>query len=70
MPVILPPEDYGPWLDPAEGDVHVLQALLRPYAAEAMEAYPVGRWVNRPENDGEQCVAPLADSWYKQAQQR
>jgi putative SOS response-associated peptidase YedK len=40
MPVILAPEDYRLWLDPAITKTEPLQALLRPYAAEEMEAYP------------------------------
>jgi putative SOS response-associated peptidase YedK len=36
-----------------------LQALLRPYPAEAMTAYPVGLRVNSPRNNDADCVAPL-----------
>ena len=38
MPVILPRELEGPWLDPAVQDAVMLTELLMPYPAEAMEA--------------------------------
>lgn len=59
MPVILPPEDYAAWLDPSYYDPQALQAMLRPYEAEAMDRYPVATVVNKPQNDGPDCVAPL-----------
>ena len=37
-----------------------LQALLRPYPAEAMTAYPVSLRVNSPKNNDASCIAPLA----------
>jgi putative SOS response-associated peptidase YedK len=59
MPVILHPQDYELWLDPEIQQVEMLQPLLRPYSPEEMDAYPVSRWVNSPENDDPQCIAPL-----------
>ena len=56
MPVILAREDYGTWLDP-ETPPERLQALLRPYPAEAMVAVPVGSYVSNPRNEGPQCLA-------------
>ncbi|MFN2228023.1 MAG: SOS response-associated peptidase, partial [Anaerolineae bacterium] len=61
MPVILPPEDYAPWLDPEAEDVNALRHLLGPYPAGEMEAYPVIRYVNTSRNEGPQCIAPLVD---------
>jgi putative SOS response-associated peptidase YedK len=55
MPVILAPEDYGTWLDP-KTPPEQLQALLRPYQAEAMVAVPVGSYVSNPRNEGPQCL--------------
>ena len=57
MPVILDPASYDRWLEP-QADPAALAALLGPYPADAMEAYPVSRRVNRPANDDEQCIAP------------
>lgn len=63
MPVILAPEDYGAWLDPANQDTEALLAYVRPYPAERMAAWPVSVRVNKPENDEpsliEEASAPL-----------
>ncbi len=59
MPVILPAEDYGMWLDPDLQEVELLLDLLRPYPDDEMEAYPVSRFVNSPSNDDERCVEPV-----------
>ena len=40
MPVILPEQEYGRWLDPQLDDPVKLQALLKPYPVEEMTAYP------------------------------
>ena len=53
MPVMLPPEAYGPWL--AGEDVP-----LAPYPADDMTAHPVSTLVNRPANDDPRCVEPVA----------
>ena len=60
MPVILPPEAYGPWLDPAHRDTEGLQRLLQPFPASLMRAYPVSPRVNSPRNDDRGCIAELA----------
>lgn len=60
MPVILPPEAYACWLDPAEQPPDRLQALLATFPAELMAAYPVSAYVNSPANSGPQCIAPVA----------
>jgi putative SOS response-associated peptidase YedK len=57
MPVILRREDEALWLDKA-AEVPDLLALLRPYPAELMDAYPVSRAVNSPANDGEELIEP------------
>ncbi|HSJ55309.1 MAG TPA: SOS response-associated peptidase [Anaerolineae bacterium] len=59
MPVILPPEYYESWLNPEIEDPDVLQPMLTAYPAEEMEAYPISRWVNNPDNEGPRCVEPL-----------
>jgi putative SOS response-associated peptidase YedK len=60
MPVILSPRDFDLWLDPKVEKGPELQALLRPYPAETMTAYPVGLRVNSPRSNDAACVAPLA----------
>ena len=59
MPVILHPNDYDLWLDPGVQEAELLQPLLSPYPSEGMLAYPISRWVNKPSNDGPQCIEPL-----------
>ena len=60
MPVILHAEDYEMWLDPDFDEREPLTTLLKPYAAEAMEAYPVSRRVNKPSNNEPGVVEPAA----------
>jgi putative SOS response-associated peptidase YedK len=59
MPVILVAKDYDDWLDPSLQTVERLNALLRPFPAEEMEAYPVSPIVNNPKNDQPECVRSL-----------
>jgi hypothetical protein len=51
MPVIVPRERYGEWLDPRNESTEQLRALLLPFDPEQMTAYPVSRLVNSPAND-------------------
>ena len=58
MPVILPPDHYGPWLDPHIEDVRPLQTLLTPYPSAEMKFRPVSRRVNSARNDDAACIQP------------
>ncbi len=58
MPVILPPDAYEQWIDPAVRTPDSLQPLIRPYPAKEMAAYPVSTLVNSPKNDLAECVVP------------
>jgi len=58
MPVILDAAAYSTWLDPTPKGADILQPLLRPFPAEGMRAYPVSTFVNRPANEGPECIAP------------
>jgi putative SOS response-associated peptidase YedK len=58
MPVILPPETYSAWLDPAN-DVSACQKFLKPYPAEPMAFYRVGTFVNNVRNDYPRCIEPI-----------
>lgn len=60
MPVILKPEDEARWLAPAPPASDEVQVLLKPYSAEAMDAYPISSRVNSPSEDDEQLIAPLS----------
>jgi putative SOS response-associated peptidase YedK len=59
MPVILEPQQFDLWLDPALQDVELLRDFLRPYPSDRMVAYPVPPLVNNARNDDPQCVLPL-----------
>ena len=59
MPVIIPPEHYGFWLDPEVQDATELEKLLQPFPVDEMTAYPVSTLVNSPKNDVPECVEPL-----------
>ncbi len=59
MAVILAPETYDLWLDPAIQEAERLQHLLQPYPSEQMTAYPVSTVVNNPANDTPRCTEPL-----------
>jgi putative SOS response-associated peptidase YedK len=64
MPVILPKDHYDLWLDPGIHDPKWLQPLLVPFRSEEMEAYPVSRLVNDPENDVPECIKRIAtENW-------
>jgi len=58
MPVILSPDAYAQWIDPAVRTPDSLQPLIKPYPAEEMAAYPVSTLVNNPKNDQAECVVP------------
>ena len=57
--MILPPDAYTLWLNAAMRDVERVQALLTPYPAEQMLAYPVRPRVSNPTDDAPACSAPL-----------
>jgi putative SOS response-associated peptidase YedK len=59
MPVILSPEDYDLWLDPAIDDPGNLMPVFEPYPGDLMESVPVSPRVNSPKNDDPECVAPV-----------
>jgi putative SOS response-associated peptidase YedK len=56
MPVILPPETYHSWLDPAVEDPCQLTPLMVPYSSDPMDAYPVSGLVNSPAHEAPQCI--------------
>jgi putative SOS response-associated peptidase YedK len=59
MPVILPKSAYASWLDPANQNLVELLAMLEPYPADAMLAYPVSMLVNSPRNNSPECILPV-----------
>ncbi len=59
MPAILDEPGADTWLDPAT-PADGLLAVLRPYAAERMDKYPVSSRVGNVRNNDERLVEPLA----------
>lgn len=57
MPVLIRPEDFAVWLDPAI-DGATLRDLLAPCPAEDIEAWPVSHDVNRASADGPTLIRP------------
>ena len=57
MPVILPRELEGLWLDGSVDSIEPLTATLIPYGADAMDAYAVSPLVNSAANDGPEVLA-------------
>ena len=56
MPVIIPREAYGVWLDNQLLDAEPLTFFLRPCPADELVAYPVGIRVNNPKFDDPSCI--------------
>lgn len=52
MPVILPPESWGAWLDVSMDQPELLSEMLIPFQASPMRAWPVSAAVNKTVHDG------------------
>ncbi|MCB9746584.1 MAG: SOS response-associated peptidase [Alphaproteobacteria bacterium] len=61
MPVILPPEQYTLWLDPAEEDPAVLARLLVAAPEDALDLVAVSKAVNSVKNLGPECLEPVTE---------
>jgi putative SOS response-associated peptidase YedK len=59
MPVILDPESYDLWLDPAMQNVAAISELLKPFDTRLMRCYPVSTRINHVVNDDEGCSRPV-----------
>jgi len=59
MQVILPTEALKDWLDPADRTPASLSKWLSPFPPGEMEAFPVSRLVNSPQNDVPECIQPV-----------
>lgn len=59
MPVILNKEDEQAWLDPSLNDVSKVSHLLKPLAADNMEAYEVSSLVNSPRNNSPNLIQKI-----------
>ncbi len=60
MPAVLPAEEAHRWIDP-KASFEDAFALLRPYDPARMEAYEVGREVNKATNNFPELVEPAGE---------
>jgi putative SOS response-associated peptidase YedK len=59
MPMIVEPERWDAWLDPARTEPDDVRKLLVPAMAGTMEAYPVSPSVGNVRNNGPKLIQPL-----------
>jgi putative SOS response-associated peptidase YedK len=59
QPLVLEPEQWDHWLDPAENDPEVVRTFLEFSRPGRFEAYPVGRAVGATANNGPGLVEPV-----------
>jgi putative SOS response-associated peptidase YedK len=62
MPVIVPPEAFGLWLDTTHVDDRTAEAIIAPAPDDLLETYPVSTAVNRTANDGPTLLEPFVPS--------
>ena len=60
MPLMLTPDRWDAWLDPARGDGEELRSLLLPPPEGLMRAYPVSKEVSNVRNNGAHLVKELS----------
>lgn len=62
MPVILAPDLYSDWLNPANQDTGELKEFLLPCDPNLMEAYPISTLVNSVRNQGPELIEKIVAS--------
>ncbi|WP_434596278.1 SOS response-associated peptidase [Streptomyces sp. A5-4] len=60
MPLMLLPDRWDAWLDPARTDAQDVRALLTPPPGGLMRAYPVGTAVSNVRNNGPELLEELS----------
>jgi putative SOS response-associated peptidase YedK len=69
MRVILSPDNYDPWPDPAFRNPPSVSEMLKPFDATIVRRYPVSARINQVQNDDADCATPVEhDSSPSQAQ--
>jgi len=56
MPMVIEPDRWADWLDPAAADPADLAALLAPAASSGLVSYPVSTAVNSVRNNGPELI--------------
>lgn len=59
MPVILQPDTWAAWLDPANDDAEALRNLLVPAASDVLSEHAVSTLVNKVANNVPELIVPL-----------
>ncbi|NUP44668.1 MAG: SOS response-associated peptidase [Streptomyces sp.] len=59
MPLMITPDRWDAWLDPATSDPEALRGLLAPPAPGLLRAYPVGTAVSNVANNGPELLHEL-----------
>lgn len=59
MPLVLPPERWDAWLDPARTDPEEVRSLLAPPPPGTVRAYPVSTEVSNVRNNGPELLREL-----------
>ena len=62
MPVILSPNDFGPWLDTECDDPKQLLPMLDSYPSNEMRYVAVDKHVNNPRHENQECLTPAKDN--------
>jgi putative SOS response-associated peptidase YedK len=62
MPVILHPEAYIDWMDPAIREADRLEKVWQNHHVRDMQYYPVSKLVNRVQNNSAACIKQLSES--------
>ncbi|KRF19545.1 SOS response-associated peptidase [Nocardioides sp. Soil796] len=59
MPLMVPADRWGDWLDPTSKSTDDLLSLLEPAAPGRLEAFPVSTLVSNVRNNGPELIEPL-----------
>jgi putative SOS response-associated peptidase YedK len=59
MPVILPMDETGLWLDPGVHEKEKLLQMLKPCPDKELELYEVSTRVNSPKNDSAENIQKI-----------
>lgn len=62
MPMVIAPDQWAEWLDPANNDPSDVRALLAPAVAGGLSSYPVSMAVNSVRNNGPRLIEPEPSS--------
>ena len=59
MPMVISPEHWADWLDPANTEPGQIHAAMLPAMAGGLTSHPVSMAVNTVRNNGPELIKPL-----------